>query len=96
MGLGTGARSDAIIHAEGVVWREWMRQAISSTPKACGLVSVIRAEGAYGADAEGRGLPRDAFEFLTEILEVIRADAQTEHFLDHRQEISQRTNRAQR
>ncbi len=31
-----------------------MRQAISFTPKACGLVSIIRAEGAYGAGTEGR------------------------------------------
>ena len=65
----------AISQAEGVVWREWMRQAISSTPKACGLVSIIRAEGAYGVGAEGWGLPRDAFELVAEILEVIRADA---------------------
>jgi hypothetical protein len=38
---------------------------------------------------------RDAVEFAAEILEVIRVAAQADHFLDHRKEVSQRTNRAQ-
>src|SRR6266700_7179892 len=44
------------------------------------------------------GLPcwRDPFEFVAEILEVLWADAQAEHFFDHGKEISQRTNREQR
>ena len=49
--------------------------------------SIIRAEGAHRRG----GLPcwRDAFEFVTEILEVIWADPQLQHFLNHRQEIGQ-------
>jgi len=35
-----------------------------------------------------------AFELLSQILEVCRTDAQFKHFLDYRQEINQRANRA--
>ena len=47
--------------------------------------------------AGAAGLPcwRDAFELVAEIVEVVRADAQLEHFLDHGKEVSQRANRAQ-
>lgn len=55
--------------------------AISSTLRGCGLVSVIPPKRA------GRErLPdwRDPFELVAEVLEVILADAQTEHFVDDR------------
>src|SRR6476646_540087 len=84
----------------------------SSTPEACSLVgpygsgryhprrrravwfSIIRAE----ARARGWCLPgwRDALKLVAEIEEVVLADTQFRHLLDHRQEIGQRTNRAQR
>jgi len=38
----------------------------------------------------------DPFDLAAYLLEVIRADTQADHFLDHGEEISQRTNRAQR
>jgi hypothetical protein len=62
-------------------------QAVSSTPKACGLVFHHPCPRPH----RRAGLPcwRDAFELVAEMLEVIRADAQAEHFLDHRKEISQ-------
>lgn len=71
---------------------ELRERAISSTPEACGLVSIIRAEAHRG------WLPgwRHALELVAEILEVVRADAQFLHFLNDRQEISQRTDGAQR
>jgi len=80
-----------------------------STPKACscgsetseqyhprrrraGWCSIIRANGARGA------LPfaGDPFELAAYVLKILWADAHVEHFLDHRQEIRQRANRAQR
>jgi hypothetical protein len=46
--------------------------------------------------ARGWCLPgrRDALELVAEILEVVLADRQFPHFLDHRQEIGQRTDGA--
>jgi hypothetical protein len=81
LGTGVGMQS-GIIHAEGVHCWEWRGEALSSTPQACGLVPIIRAEGAHAC---GR-LPgwRDAFELMAEMLEVIRADAQLQHFFDDR------------
>ena len=71
-----------IIHAAGVfVGRAVWDRAISSTPQACGLVFHHPRRGA-------RGLPgwRDALKFVAEIVEVVLADTQFRHFLDHRQE----------
>jgi len=44
------------------------------------------------------GLPcfSEALEFVAEILEVVLADGRSEDFLDHRQEVRQRADRAQR
>jgi hypothetical protein len=60
---------------------------MSSTPQACGLVFH------HPRRRRPRGLPgwRDALELVVEILEVVRADAQIAHFLNDRQEISERT-----
>ena len=96
-GTGNGNDAEGIIHAEGVFFGGRGGSAISSTPQACGLVfhhpRRRRASGIGGEGLPGLG---NAFELVAKILEVIRADAQVEHFLDHRQKISQRTNRAQR
>ena len=51
-GTGNGCATEGIIHAEGVFVGGAWKQAISSTPQACGLVSIIRAE-ARGASATG-------------------------------------------
>ena len=62
--------ANSIIHAAGV----------------SGWFSIIRANGVLKrVGGEGvDGLPREACELMAEILEVIRVDAQVEHFLDHR------------
>ncbi len=39
---------------------------------------------------------RVALKLVAQILEVVRADAQLQHFLDHRKEVSEGTNRTQR
>ena len=62
---GTGIRNEmrtAIIHAEGVLFRGRGGQAISSTPEACGVPFIIRAEGAHSAadDNESAGYRGDA------------------------------------
>jgi len=41
-----------VIHAEGVLVVE-ARQAVSSTPKACGVLFIIRAAGARVVGGEG-------------------------------------------
>jgi len=41
-----------VIHAEGVLVAE-ARQAVSSTPKACGVLFIIRAAGARVVGGEG-------------------------------------------
>jgi hypothetical protein len=79
-----------------------MEPAISSTPKACGVLSYHprrrRAHGARYGDLAGgeewRSLPgfSKAFELVTEVSEVARIDGQAEHFLDHRQEVRQGAN----
>ena len=60
-----------------------------------GWFSVIRAGGASlvseGRSGSIRG--RNTFEFVAEMLEVVLTEAQTEHFVDDRKEVSQRTNR---
>src|ERR1022692_2347999 len=56
-----------------------------------GWCSSIRANGAHGLPMVG-----DPLELAAYVLEVIRADAHFENLLDHRHEVSQRTNRAQR
>src|SRR5580658_702077 len=89
----------AIIHAEGVVWWEWRDKRYHPRPQACGVgIASSAPEARTVRAAKFGGLPywREAFELVTEILEVFRADAQAEHLLDHGKEISQRTNRAQR
>ena len=59
--------------------------------------SIIRANGAHRELGAAKDLPDwyDLLEFVAEILEVVRADAHAEHFLDHGKEIGQRTNRRQ-
>jgi len=70
----------------------WGARAISSTPQACGLVFHHPRRGAHGAGC----LPgwRSALELVAEILEVVLADTQFPHFLDHGKEIGQRANGA--
>jgi len=90
-GTGIGNQMQrAIIHAEGVF--------LGGSGGAGGFIHAegVRVGFHHPCPRPHRraGLPcwRDAFELVAEILEVIRADAQAEHFLDHRKQISQRTN----
>lgn len=68
-------------------------QALSSTPPGVRVDFPSSAQKARGelVGKDGAGLPwwRETFELVAEIVEVIRADAQIEHFLDHGLEISQ-------
>src|SRR5689334_8116261 len=50
-----------------------------------GCSSIIRAEGAHQEWEVVPGLPlrRDAFEPIAEVSEVVRADVQFQHFLNH-------------
>ena len=78
-----------IIHAEGVfLWDETSKQYYPRRRRA-GWCSIIRANGAHGLPILG-----DPFELAAYVLEVIRADTQANHFVDHREEIGQRTNLA--
>lgn len=79
-GLGAGTRL-GIIHGLLVVEED----AISSTPEACALPFHYPRRAARALNANlsaGVG----ACEFVTEVVEVIRADPELQHFLDHRQE----------
>ena len=85
-GNGTGNRSENgdIIHAAGVlVFEVWEDEAMLSTPQACGCFSIIRAQGAASTDVGALPHRSAAFKLVPEILEVIRADAQFQDFLDH-------------
>jgi hypothetical protein len=92
----------------------WIREASSSTPKACMIAmggkrgDIIHAAGvrvafplsaptAQRLRAVSRGLRREpsACKLVAEIVEVIRADTEREHFLNHWQGISQGANRPQ-
>ena len=75
-------RASNIIHAVGVRFGF-----PSSAPKARIGLLVARA---------GLRLWDIACELVAEILEVVRADTQVEHFLYHGKEIGQRTDRTQR
>src|SRR5258708_26962190 len=75
-------RASSIIHAAGVRFGfHHRRQRRARELVANGWAALPRLGG--------------PFELATEVLEIIRADAQAEHFLDHWQEVSQRTDRAQ-
>ena len=66
------------------------RQAISSTPQACGVVYIIRASGAsVQSELVSLTYRRELSELVAQILEVIRADTHSEHLLNHWQEIGQ-------
>ena len=58
-------------------------QAISSTPEAC----VLGFHHPFWPQGHGLLVRQDPLKLQTEILEVIRADAEFKHFLDHRQEV---------
>ncbi len=77
-------------------------QRLSSTPKACFLSGVKRAGSIIHAEGVRVGVPSsaakahggllivgDPFEFAAYVLEVFRADAQGEHFLNHGKEVRQ-------
>jgi len=83
-----GQRS--IIHAEGVLLLGVKRaSSIIHAEGVRGWCSVIRAGGAQGLPIVG-----DPFELAAYVLKILRADAHAEHFLNHWEEIRQRTNRA--
>src|SRR5437867_11683226 len=101
--------SSEVTHSENRIGNGGEIRGLSSTPKACscgsetsrqydprrrraGWCSIIRAKGVRGR------LPivGDPFELAAHVLEVFRADMHAEHFLDHGEEISKRTIRAQR
>jgi len=80
----------AIIHAKGVFLWERNEQTVLSTPKACGLVFYHPRQRRAG----GLPIAGDPFELTAYVLKILRADTHAEHFLNHGEEISQRTNRA--
>lgn len=62
-----------------------------------GCISIIRAEALRGGQNWTRlAVGASALKFVPEVAEVIRADAEVHHFVDDRQEVSQRADRAQR
>ena len=69
-------------------------QAISSTPRACGLVLHHLPAQRIASTGVRTGLR--ALDLVAEILEVLGADSQLLNFLDHRQEVSQGANSVQR
>jgi hypothetical protein len=79
-------RAGDIIHAAGV------RVGFSSSARArrVGLKDFVRAKESGGV----RGL-KEALDFVAQILEVIRADPEFEHFFYDWRELGQRANRAQ-
>ena len=75
------------------------RQAVSSTPQACGLTfrhPRWRRVVNVGRTSEALSAGRETFKFVSQVSEVVLADAQAEHFFDHRKEVSQRSNQVQR
>ena len=63
------------------------------------VLDIIRAEGAFcgvrgvkGGLSRWRGTP----EFVAEVLEVFRGDLELLYFFDHRREVGQRADRAER
>jgi hypothetical protein len=62
-----------------------------------GTGDIIHAEGVRCAFPSSRPLAvrRDSLKFLTEIFEVVGADAEFEYLLDYRQEVRKGANRAQ-
>src|SRR6266508_3525127 len=90
--LGTGARSEGRHprRRRVLVGSETNKQYYPRRRRA-GWCSIICANGALGLL-----IVDDLFELAAYVLEVIRADAHLENFLDHRHEVSQGANRAQR
>lgn len=72
----------SIIHAEGVFGEGWQRRRYHPRRRHVGWVFIISSK-------QGCGLPvlRDPMRLLAQILEVVGADAEFQHFLDHRQAV---------
>jgi hypothetical protein len=93
---GTGNRNALlriIIHAEGVFIGVLGSRRYHPRRRRAVWFSIIRAGARTGRELPGW---RDALKLVAEIEEVVLADTQFRHFLDHWQKIGQRTNGAQR
>src|SRR5215813_14277056 len=80
----------------GFFWDKRRRRRYHPRRRRAGCFSSIPRQRARSVwDRESLRFRYSAGELVAEVLKVIRADPQLQHFLNHGQEISQRANRAQ-